>query len=138
MHFMNDYDIGRAIRVFERDVADFPIALGAALTLDAFREWVDTHSDGWAHWAPPVRAADRLMTLIETAEEGQREGRQDYDMRTETYSYRDIDPAALKAAYANLKRFATRYNRGQWGNRSGDILNFEDLISTVQIVPADD
>lgn len=60
MQFMNSHEISEAM-IRHRN---HPILSKATQFLDAFKEEVDSHSDGWAHWSAPVKACDRLMTLI--------------------------------------------------------------------------
>lgn len=60
MLYMNDYDIFLA----QRKWASHPILRKATAFLAAFKEQVDSHSDGWAYWQPPVKAAANLMRLI--------------------------------------------------------------------------
>lgn len=69
--YMNAYDIEMAKEVLGND----PILGPAVRFLEAFKEEVDSHSDGWAYWKPPVASAAKLMTLIQTAMNGAREGK---------------------------------------------------------------
>lgn len=65
MMFMNRWDIQFAAERYQRHAV-----LGKATRfLQAFMEDVDSHSDGWAYWRPPVQSAKRLMMLIESARE---------------------------------------------------------------------
>ena len=61
MKYMNDYDIDQA----EQRYCNDPVLSKAVAFLAAFRDEVNSHSDGWAYWRPPVQAAAKLMTLIE-------------------------------------------------------------------------
>jgi hypothetical protein len=61
MLYMNDYEIERALRHY----ANHPVLGKATKFLADFKDEVDMHSDGWPYWAAPVRAAAKLMTLIQ-------------------------------------------------------------------------
>lgn len=61
MRYMNDYDVARARQRF----GAHPILGPATETLVNLVEWTNTHSDGWAYWPKPCRAAARLQELIE-------------------------------------------------------------------------
>ena len=61
MRYMNNYDIERALRRY----GSHPILGPATRTLANLAEWTNSHSDGWAYWPKPCRAAARLMELIE-------------------------------------------------------------------------
>lgn len=84
MHFMNHWDIDEAAERFR----NHPVLSKATRFLAALRDEVDSHSDGWAYWGPPGRAANQLMTLIENP-----------DAATE---------AAFKKALRPIKAFYTR------------------------------
>ena len=62
MRFMNRWDIEDAVRHF----ADDPVLGPASRTLRNLMEWTDSHSDGWAYWPKPCRAAARLQELLES------------------------------------------------------------------------
>jgi len=61
MLFMNEFDIDSAIFGRSND----PVLAKAVRFLVAFKDQVNANSDGWAHWGPPVKAAAKLMTLIQ-------------------------------------------------------------------------
>lgn len=63
MKFMNDYDIEQAVRTHIR--ASQPNRLAAAYVIERLAEWTNTHSDGWAYWPKPARAAARLMDIAD-------------------------------------------------------------------------
>ena len=69
----------------------------AVQTLANLVAWTDTHSDGWAYWAKPGRAAAKLMELIEG--DGTWKAREDLSRAT---------PEALAAALRPVKAFRTR------------------------------
>lgn len=81
---MNEYDIDRAAERF----ASHPVLGSATKFLVQYRDQVNQHSDGWAYWGPPVKAASKLFTLIENPD-------------TATI-------ARLRAAIAPIKGFYTR------------------------------
>jgi hypothetical protein len=81
--FMNEYDIDTAVLRHARH----PVLGPAARFLDAFKDEVNAHSDGWPYWSAPVRSAAKLMTLIERG---------------------DATPADLTKALAPIKGFMTR------------------------------
>jgi hypothetical protein len=61
MRFMNTYDIDEVVRRYSADTV-----LGrAARFLAAYRDEVDSHSDGWAYWSAPVKAAKKLIELFD-------------------------------------------------------------------------
>ena len=91
--YMNDYDIQNALDHFQSD----PTLGPAVRFLSAFKEEVDSHSDGWAYWKAPVAAAGQLMTLIQNAMNGARTGK-----RT------PVTPQDIAKAMAPIKAFMTR------------------------------
>ena len=60
MKFMNTWDIDEAVARFP----GHPVLGKATRFLARFRDEVDAHSDGWAYWAAPVRAAAKLIAMI--------------------------------------------------------------------------
>jgi hypothetical protein len=70
MLFMNEDEINEAAA---RHVSH-PVLGPATRFLRDFKDEVNAHSDGWPYWSPPVRAAARLMALIEGAREQLRDG----------------------------------------------------------------
>lgn len=92
MRYMNDYDIARAYRTH----ADQPNRLRVLRTVDNLREWTDSHSDGWAHWLPPRRAAQRAIELVVG------DGTYAADQRP------DATDAEVTAALRPIKAFLTR------------------------------
>lgn len=85
MHFMNEAEIDE----YARRHAGHPLLGPATKFLADFRDVVNANSDGWAYWAPPLRAADKLMTLIEKPQ--------------------TADEAALGLALRPIKSFCTRH-----------------------------
>lgn len=99
MNYMNDYDITLAQqrlsdimetqqRLADDQKAAAKIRFEAVQFLAAFKEEVDTHSDGWAYWKAPVAAANKLMEMLQGKTEA-----------TE---------ANFKAAMSPIKAFYTR------------------------------
>jgi hypothetical protein len=95
MRFMSDWEIDEVTEMY----AGHPVLGPATRTLAALRDAADANSDGWAYWPKPVRAAARLMELIE---------------RDGTYQYKsgidrpDATAEELKAALRPVKAFRTR------------------------------
>jgi hypothetical protein len=58
--WMNEYDIQRAVAQFAQD----PVLGPAARYLDAFKDEVNRHSDGWPYWRAASNAANKLTTLL--------------------------------------------------------------------------
>lgn len=61
MIYMNDFDIEEAVRRWESN----PVLSRATRFLSAHAEQTNLHSDGWAHWSAPVKAAKNLQELIQ-------------------------------------------------------------------------
>jgi len=97
--FMNEWEVGNAVRRYSDD-PDLPNLGTAVRTLSALMEWTDSHSDGWAHWAPPQRAANGLTKAIYAADTADRTGREVPDM----------PKADLVRALASVKRFLTKHS----------------------------
>jgi hypothetical protein len=104
MRFMNDYDIEHALNRFLSPVGSLsdsrtPNRARAAVLVNNIADWTNDHSDGWAHWLKPRRAADKLMALVESrtyAENNAQEAT-------------DATDAELAAAVRPLKSFLTRH-----------------------------
>ena len=96
MIFMNEFDRTGAIHRFTR--ASKPNRLALALVVDNLATWADNHSDGFAYWPKPARAAQSAMRLIvsTTRVENDRQERE------------DITDAELAAAVRPIKAFLTR------------------------------
>lgn len=60
--FMNEYDIERSVERLRHNETLGP----ASRFLQAYMHEVNAHSDGWPYWRSPVKAAAKLMTLIES------------------------------------------------------------------------
>lgn len=91
MRFMNDYNIEQARRRFTG--LALPNRLALVLVIDNLRKWADAHSDGWAYWPKPARAAARAMEHVDSS----------------TFRVtEDISDADLAAAVRPIKSFCTR------------------------------
>ncbi len=96
MRYMNDFDLHHARQRFTR--SSTPNRLALVMVVDNLREWSNNHSDGWAYWPKPVRAAARAMELIEsTTNEGNRAQERE-----------DITDAEMLAAVRPIRAFLTR------------------------------
>jgi hypothetical protein len=82
---MNRWEIDEAAARHSRH----PVLGPATRFLVEFRDLVDSNSDGWCYWRAPVRACDRLFTLIKTPQAA--------------------TPDALKRALTPIKSFCTRH-----------------------------
>lgn len=100
MLYMNDYDIQSAKAWAESE--GWTVTLDAIATLERLVEWTNTHSDGWAYWPKPARAANQLMQRIQEQERKARSSGPKYDM---TYLDRDV-------ALRPIKSFITRQING--------------------------
>jgi hypothetical protein len=96
MRYMNDYDIDFAVSRFTR--AAKPNRLALALVVRNLAEWANTHSDGWAYWLKPARAAKQAMLLIRSTTNGANDVQERYD----------ITDAEMAAAVRPIKAFLTR------------------------------
>lgn len=88
MRFMNEWDIELAVKRW----ASHPVLGPATRFLNAFKDEVNAHSDGWPYWAPAAKSAAKLMALIEDRGEA-------------------ATAAELRAALAPVKAFMTRRGR---------------------------
>jgi len=95
MRFMNEWDVQEA----EGRYADHPILGPATQTLRNLVDWTNGHSDGWAYWPKPCRAAAKLQEMIE------RDGTSRYRFDEERL---DVTLAEYKAALQPVKAFRTR------------------------------
>lgn len=99
MHFMNEYEVEEAAARYRTH----PILGPATRTLNSLMLAANRHSDGWAYWPAPARAANKLMDPIEGHEHP------DYPGRVWADRVRaDATVAKLRAAYSPLKAFKTR------------------------------
>lgn len=97
MRFMNEWDIESARRRF--DPSRTPNRAYIAAVVDALRDWTNSHSDGWAYWPKPVRAAARAFELIDGG----------YSFRErDDQEHIDATDAEVQAALRPIKAFLTR------------------------------
>jgi hypothetical protein len=98
-HRMDEYDIEEAVERWR----DHPLLGPASRTMAALQAWADDGKDGWMTWPLPMRAAQRLMELIER--DGSRRY-QDDPVRA------DVTAQDLKMAYAPIKGLRTKMRAG--------------------------
>jgi hypothetical protein len=111
MRYMNEYDRTGAIYRFTR--AAKPNRLGLALMVDNLATWADNHSDGWAYWPKPARAADKAMALIESTTNAANDEQERVD----------ITDAEMLAAARPVKAFCTRMvNQGKMTRDERDLI----------------
>lgn len=91
MRFMNTYEIDEAVERFERH----PVLGPASKLLAQLRDKADNVSDGWCYWPKPVRAANKLIELVDVP-------------RYQPEAMDKATPAAFKAAMVPVKAFCTR------------------------------
>lgn len=96
MRFMNQWDVEDARARY----AEHPVLGPATTTLHNLMTWTNAHSDGWAYWPKPTRAAAKLMELIE------RDGTTQYrrDERP------DVTEDEYKLALRPIKTFRTKHS----------------------------
>lgn len=87
--FMNEYEIAIAVQSTQHR----PIQNRAARFLEAFKDQVNQHSDGWPYWHVATHAAKRLMELLR---------------RERMQSGEDITEEELRKAISPVKAFYTR------------------------------
>lgn len=97
MMFMNDGEIEMAVDRFQ----NHPVLGKASRFLQEFMNEVNSHSDGWAYWKPPVQAAKALMTLIQNGLAAERGG---YSREPQP----EITEKDFLRALAPIKSFYTR------------------------------
>lgn len=97
MLYMNDWDLQSARSRFTRSTT--PNRLALVMVVDNLREWTDFHSDGWAYWPLPARAAKKAMEHIvsRTSRENDEQERN------------DITDAEMQAAVRPIKAFLTKH-----------------------------
>jgi hypothetical protein len=93
MMYMNRWDIDDAVALARCRCEDTPVLLEAAETLERLADWADSHSDGWAYWPKPCRAAKSLQELISSVDR---------------YAPADISREDLNRALRPVKAFLTR------------------------------
>lgn len=96
MMFMNEWEIEENVARHRRHPALGP----ATQFLYAFMREVNSHSDGWPYWSPPVHSAKALMILIER---GNKRARSSWPEEVE-----DVTLAEVQTALRPIKSFMTR------------------------------
>lgn len=93
--WMNEYDIDDAARRVAHD-DERPNLRAAVGILDRLKDWTNRNSDGWPYWKAPIRAADKLMTAIQSRIYGS------------GVAGGDIPEGDLKRALTPIKSFLTK------------------------------
>lgn len=101
MYFMNSFEIETRARQFR----DHPVLGPATQTLHNLMDWTDSHSDGWAYWPKPVRAAARLMRLIDMCAQQERS----HLAKLGPDGHLIVDPAEYRKALVPIRAFKTRH-----------------------------
>lgn len=115
MKFWNQYEVESAARATH---ACPNVRKGVKLLLKLM-ESVNEQSDGWAYWNAPIKASEKLMTLLETA--GNMDG---LAVRPLSYGTRGtITAEALKKAIAPIRAMVTRQKKLQ--AERGNSFNFD-------------
>lgn len=69
MNFANEFDIEVWVTKYsETNRWNTPNLARAAETLAKLAEWTNDNSDGWAYWPKPCRAANKLITLLQSVD----------------------------------------------------------------------
>lgn len=109
MLFMNRYEIEEAVRLARRT----PEYLPYVQFLSDWKDVVDSCSDGWPYWAPPVRAAKKLMEQVQALDSHIRYGSSQYlgggGVGPAVSKYPKPEVAAFKRALTPIKSFATKH-----------------------------
>lgn len=95
MLFMNEMDIEDAVINYR----EHPVVGQASRFLSRFAEMINQNSDGWPYWRQPVKAAEQLMSMIESHRVALREHRPS-----------PATPEAFKKALRPIKAFCTKHN----------------------------
>lgn len=98
MIYMNAYDVMGA----RQRASGFPTTLRAIEFLEKFIEEVNAHSDGWAYWQAPCKAAQKLQALIKDATGG---------TVAPLKKSRNITEVEFSAALVPIKAFYTRVGK---------------------------
>jgi hypothetical protein len=93
--WMNEYDVQDAVQRWR----GHPVLGPATETLKGLVDWTNSHSDGWAYWPKPGRAAVKLMDFIEGPDTTPRWDRERKDATEEAY----------RKALSPIKAFCTRH-----------------------------
>jgi hypothetical protein len=96
MQYMNDFDLDNARARFSE--GNTPNRARLAMVVALLADWTNEHSDGWAYWLPPRRAANKAMTLINSTT----------NVANDEQERTDATDAEVKAALTPIKAFLTR------------------------------
>lgn len=94
--FVNDFEIEQNVQRFRG--TDARNRLRAALVVSHLADWANDHSDGWAYWPKPARAAAKAIEATDARTYADREAQE----RT------DLTDAELVKVIAPIKAFLTR------------------------------
>jgi hypothetical protein len=83
--WMNRWEIDCAAERYQ----DHPVLGKATQFLQRFRDLIDANSDGWCYWRLPIKAAEKLMNMIQKPE--------------------TATPEMFKKALTPIKSFCTRH-----------------------------
>jgi hypothetical protein len=97
MRFMNDWDIAAARSRYGQGIT--PNRLALTFVVDNLADWTNQHSDGWAYWPKPCRAASKAIALIDSTTNAENDRR----------ASEDITHAEMVAAVRPIKAFLTRH-----------------------------
>lgn len=96
MHFMNEYEVNEAVGRF--GWSKTPNRYYVSRVVQNLMAWTNAHSDGWAYWPKPARAAAKAMALLDGSTWAERREQESVD----------ATEAEVKAALAPIKSFLTR------------------------------
>ena len=114
--FMNRYDVEDALEDWtarHEDGHEVALTLSLAEAVHALMRWTDSHSDGWAYWPKPSRAAGKATDLLrKQSDDYRRDGCEtrwnEATGRHEVIQFRDLTEAEVRKALAPIKSFLTR------------------------------
>jgi len=97
---MNEWDIQEAVQRY----AKHPVLSKATILLKDLMELTNQVSDGWPYWTKPCHAANKLIELVQAAE----------DDRYKSVKSKEPTEADLRKAVAPIKAFMTKNKRDGW------------------------
>lgn len=100
MRFMNEWDIDEAVEAATR--LGNANQIKAATTLAQLAQWTDSHSDGWAYWPQPCRAARGLQEALQRMHADERRSWSGGEVT-------DLTDTELATAIAPIKTFLERH-----------------------------
>lgn len=102
MYFVNEYDVSYWVRRNNRPgFPEQPNVIKATAVLARLIDWTNGHSDGWAYWPLPMKAATRLARELEARFNAR--GWESREINAE-----DISDAHLAKLLIPIKAFMTR------------------------------